>query len=196
MEQTQHPRFDQHHREALTRDRIIQAALHIVDGQGLSRLTMRRLGDALEVEAMAIYHHLPRGKEELLDGIVAYVGIHPADTRRVDAATWQTRIADWAAGYRTLLLQHAGTLPLLVTRRNPAALASTVGSLQEVLRQAGFTEAAAASAAHALLSYLLGHAALEARGRALGETGDPEAAAVDWDARFTAGLQTLLNGMA
>ena len=54
-------------REPLTRDRIIDTALHIVDGQGLGRLTMRRLGDALQVEAMAIYHHLPRGKEELLD---------------------------------------------------------------------------------------------------------------------------------
>lgn len=195
MEQVQHPRFDQHGREPLTRDRIIQSALHIIDGQGLSRLTMRRLGDALEVEAMAIYHHLPRGKEELLDGIVAYVGGHPADIRRGDASAWQARITEWATGYRALLLQHAGTLPLLVTRRNPAALAGTAASLQEILRQAGFPEAAAASGAHALLSYLIGHAALEARGRSLGETGDPEAATVDWDARFTEGLRTLLKGL-
>src|SRR3954451_24152005 len=66
------------HREPLTRDRIIETALHIVDGQGLGRLTMRRLGDALQVEAMAIYHHLPRGKEELLDGLVAHVAAMPA----------------------------------------------------------------------------------------------------------------------
>lgn len=38
----------------LSRERIIEAALHIADSQGLRRLTMRRLGDALEVEAMAI----------------------------------------------------------------------------------------------------------------------------------------------
>ena len=49
----------------LTEDRIITEALRIIDGQGLRRLTMRRLGDALEVEAMAIYHHFPLGKEQL-----------------------------------------------------------------------------------------------------------------------------------
>src|SRR3954452_7218175 len=65
-------------REPLTRERIIEAALHIIDGQGLGRLTMRRLGDALQVEAMAIYHHLPRGKEELLDGLIAHVAAMPA----------------------------------------------------------------------------------------------------------------------
>jgi AcrR family transcriptional regulator len=130
MEPTQHPRFDAAHRDPLTRERIIEAALRIIDGQGLSRLTMRRLGDSLEVEAMAIYHHLPRGKEELLDGIVAYVGIHPADTRRVTPENYRARLSDWARAYRALLLRHAGTLPLLVTRRNPAALATTTASLR------------------------------------------------------------------
>jgi len=71
-------------REPLTRDRIIETALRIVDGQGLGRLTMRRLGDALEVEAMAIYHHLPRGKEELLDGLVSHVAMLPARTTGLD----------------------------------------------------------------------------------------------------------------
>jgi AcrR family transcriptional regulator len=195
MEPTQHPRFDAAHRDPLTRERIIEAALRIIDGQGLSRLTMRRLGDSLEVEAMAIYHHLPRGKEELLDGIVAYVGIHPADTRRVTPENYRARLSDWARAYRTLLLRHAGTLPLLVTRRNPAALATTTASLREVLRQAGFREGAAAVAAHTLLSHLLGHAALEARGRSLAETGEPESAAVDWDARFAQSLDLLLSAL-
>lgn len=185
----------QQHREPLTRDRIIDAALRIVDGQGLSRLTMRRLGDALEVEAMAIYHHLPRGKEELLDGLVAYVGVHPADVRPGGAGDWQARLTGWASGYRALLLDHAGVLPLLVTRRNPAALASTAASVQEVLRQAGFPETVAAAGAHTLMSHLLGHAALEARGRSLAGTGDPESAAVDWDARFAAGLRLIMAGL-
>ncbi|REF00219.1 TetR/AcrR family transcriptional regulator [Thermomonospora umbrina] len=174
------------HREPLTRDRIIEAALHIVDGQGLGRLTMRRLGDALEVEAMAIYHHLPRGKEELLDGLVAHVAVLPAEARSAD---WRAALRSWADAYRARLLAHAGVLPLLVTRRNPAALSGTTASLREILRQAGLPEQSAADGAHALLGYVIGHAALEVRDTAAAEES------VDWHARFSAGLALILRGL-
>ena len=46
-------------REPLTRDRIIETALHIIDGQGLARLTMRSFSDGfldsyLEVMGLAV----------------------------------------------------------------------------------------------------------------------------------------------
>jgi TetR/AcrR family transcriptional regulator, tetracycline repressor protein len=184
-----------HPREPLTRDRIIDAALRIVDGQGLSRLTMRRLGDSLEVEAMAIYHHLPRGKEELLDGLIEHVAVYPASVGNGAGQDWQQRLRGWADGYRDRLLGHAGVLPLLVTRRNPVALSGTAASLQEVLRRAGFPETAAATGAHALLSYVIGHAALEVRGLAARQAADPEDT-VDWADRFTAGFDLVLAGLA
>src|SRR5918999_1758587 len=114
-------------REPLTRDRIIDTALHIVDGQGLSRLTMRRLGDALEVEAMAIYHHLPRGKEELLDGLSFHVAALPAAVNGAPAAAgdWRAQLRGGAAASRARLLDPSGVPPLLVPRRTPAALAGT-----------------------------------------------------------------------
>jgi TetR/AcrR family tetracycline transcriptional repressor len=188
-------------REPLTRERIIDTALHIVDGQGLGRLTMRRLGDALQVEAMAIYHHLPRGKEELLDGLVAHVAALPAawprpanGGRKARAGDWRAHLRSWAEVYRARLLDHSGVLPLLVTRRNPAALGETTASLREVLRMAGFLDAAAAAGAHTLLGYVIGHAALEARGQAARRADDPEEA-VDWDRRFAAGLDVVLAGL-
>jgi TetR/AcrR family tetracycline transcriptional repressor len=183
------------HREPLTRDRIIETALHIIDGQGLGRLTMRRLGDALEVEAMAIYHHLPRGKEELLDGLVAHVAVLPADTApRAGAAAWRDRLREWASAYRARLLEHAGVLPLVVTRRNPAALTGTTESLREVLRLAGFLDGAAAAGAHTLIGYVIGHAALEVRGREARRAAGPEQE-IDWDGRFNAGIDVVLAGL-
>jgi AcrR family transcriptional regulator len=186
-------------REPLTRDRIIDTALHIVDGQGLSRLTMRRLGDALEVEAMAIYHHLPRGKEELLDGLIAHVAALPAapvrpDDERSAAGDWRSQLREWGAAYRARLLDHAGVLPLLVTRRNPAALAATTASLRDVLRRAGFLDAAAAAGAHTLLGYVIGHTALEARAQAARRADDPDED-IDWDLRFGTGLNVVLAGL-
>ncbi|MEW2358502.1 TetR/AcrR family transcriptional regulator C-terminal domain-containing protein [Spirillospora sp. NPDC029432] len=191
------PAINAKDRTPLSTERIIEAALQIVDGQGLSRLTMRRLGDALEVEAMAIYHHLPRGKEQLLDGLVAHVAAAPADA--AGTAGWRDALRSWARSYRERLLGHAGVLPLLVTRRNPAALATTTASLREILRTGRIPEATAAVAAHTLLSYVIGHAAMEVRGRAGEGTGAQAVAEpdgpVDWDARFLAGLDLVLAGL-
>lgn len=56
-------------REPLDRTRIARAALELIDAEGLDNLSMRRLGAALGVEAMAIYHHFG-GKGDLLDAIL------------------------------------------------------------------------------------------------------------------------------
>ena len=55
-------------REKLSRDRIIDAALQIMDDEGLDAVSMRRVGRELGVEAMSLYHHV-RDKDDLLLGI-------------------------------------------------------------------------------------------------------------------------------
>ena len=45
--------------ELLTRERILDAALRLVDEQGMAALSMRRLAAELGVDPMALYHHLP-----------------------------------------------------------------------------------------------------------------------------------------
>ena len=175
-------------RAPLTREFIIETALHLIDGQGLGRLTMRRLGDSLEVEAMAIYHHLPHGKEQLLEQLIAHVAAMPVPPGRGGA---RDRLQAWARAYRDRLLEHIGVMPLIVTRRNPGALVATTLSVQEALRAGGRPEAEAGVGAHTLLSYLLGEVALEAREHAAGTTS----ADVDWDGRFLAGLDHVLTAI-
>ena len=176
-------------RPPLTRERIIETALHLVDGQGLGRLTMRRLGEQLQVEAMAIYHHLPHGKEQLLEQLIAHVAAHPVPP---GSGAAHERLRAWAGHYRERLLEHIGVMPLIVTRRNPGALAATTRSIQDLLRTDGRTEAEAAVGAHTLLGFLLGAVALEARERAA-ETTEAD---LDWDGRFLAGLDGVLAGVA
>lgn len=55
-------------RAQLSRERITQAALDLVEERGLKGLTMRALGESLGVEAMAIYHYFP-SKEALLQAV-------------------------------------------------------------------------------------------------------------------------------
>ena len=53
----------------LSRDRIAAAALALVDREGLTALSTRRLGDELGCEAMSIYHHFP-SKAHLMDALL------------------------------------------------------------------------------------------------------------------------------
>ncbi len=55
-------------RERLTRDRVIEAALEIMDAEGLEAVSMRRVAREVGVEAMSLYNHV-RDKEDLLAGI-------------------------------------------------------------------------------------------------------------------------------
>ena len=56
----------------LSRDRVLLAAVALADESGLGTLSMRKLGDALGVEAMSLYNHVAN-KDELLDGMVDLV---------------------------------------------------------------------------------------------------------------------------
>ena len=59
-------------RPALTRERVLRAAIGLADRGGIKSLTMRNLGQRLGVEAMSLYNHV-RNKEDLLDGMVDVV---------------------------------------------------------------------------------------------------------------------------
>ncbi len=59
-------------REPLTRDRVMGAAIALADEEGIEALSMRKLGQALGVEAMSLYNHV-KNKDDILDGIVDMV---------------------------------------------------------------------------------------------------------------------------
>ncbi|MFW5419044.1 TetR/AcrR family transcriptional regulator C-terminal domain-containing protein [Nocardiopsis sp. CNT-189] len=178
----------------LSTDRIIIEALRIIDGQGLRRLTMRRLGDALEVEAMAVYHHFPLGKEQLFDAIAAYIIDldRPAPDEEAAAEQggeegdpedpgdpgergeepedipWDERLRAWAHRYRSALLRHSGALQLLINRRPDTvpALRSTE-LLYGAFAEAGLDGGSVVSAAAAFESYVTGAVVREVRSRGL-----------------------------
>ncbi|HKS77273.1 MAG TPA: TetR family transcriptional regulator, partial [Gaiellaceae bacterium] len=53
-------------------ERILDVAIALADDAGLQALSMRRLGQALGVEAMSLYNH-HASKDAILDGMVARV---------------------------------------------------------------------------------------------------------------------------
>ena len=51
---------------------MIEAALRVMDAEGLEAVSMRRVAREVGVEAMSLYHHV-EDKEDLLDGICEHV---------------------------------------------------------------------------------------------------------------------------
>lgn len=199
----------------LSRERIILEALHIIAGRGLGGLSMRRLGDALEVEAMAIYHHFPLGKEQLFNAIAAYV-TSPAATGTApeaeeetgeegttedaegteepeeDTRPWDVRLTEWADAYRDRLLEFSGALSLLVHRapRTPSSDA-TRALIHDALTEAGLGGEDLERAADALHSYCVGAVVHQVRHQ--DEEDAPDAA--ESRARFHHGLRALVRGL-
>ena len=81
-------------RVGLTRSRVLDAALEIIDRDGLAALSMRRLGAALGVEAMTIYHYVPN-KDALLDGVLEEV-FRQSYSRRLRSGSWQEQLRSYA----------------------------------------------------------------------------------------------------
>lgn len=153
-------------------------------------MTMRRLGDALAVEAMAIYHHFPRGKEQLLDALVEHVAVAPVPATTV--AFWRDRLLRWAYASRDRLVAHPGLLPLVLTRDvdGPAAQAAAEARYA-ALREAGLRGPAIAVASGALVAFVQGHAALEIRAHLDTSAGGDQEPGI----RFDVGLEALLAGL-
>lgn len=110
----------------LTHERILEAALELVDTQGMERLTMRRLATSLGVDPMAIYYHIP-GKEALLAGLVTHVF---SGMRKPPAAPapWPDRVRAFARAYRALARAHPNLILHLVSNVEAAAAATLEAS--------------------------------------------------------------------
>ena len=147
-------------RRAVTLARIAEEALALVDSEGLERLSMRRLGTRLGVEAMALYHHLP-SKSALLDLLLEQIVLSTgADV--AGQLDWRGWIESFASSYRGALLKHPALLPLVATR--PIRSATALQLLQtgaHVLVASGFTPARAQQMLNVVGMFVTGHALAE-----------------------------------
>lgn len=102
-------------RGPLTRAAIADAALALIDAEGLEALSMRRLGAALGVEAMALYHHFA-SKGELLDAVQERL-LDELDLPPRGSLPPLTRLRRMIASYRAIAVRHPPAFILLAARR-------------------------------------------------------------------------------
>jgi AcrR family transcriptional regulator len=134
---------------------VVEAALRVVDAEGVDALTMRRLADELEVGVMTLYGYV-RSKEELLDALVERV-LGDIEVAPVDGGDWKQHAAAQCHAFRRSLLEHPGVahIFLLQAVSSPSAFRASE-RLLTVLRDAGFDDRRAVAAYTALLTYTLG----------------------------------------
>jgi AcrR family transcriptional regulator len=94
-------------RETLTRDRVLRTAVAMADEHGIGAVTMRRLAEAVGIEAMSLYYHVAK-KDDLLDGIVDSVAreINEAVDRLEPADDWRTGVRRRILTAREVFLKH------------------------------------------------------------------------------------------
>ncbi|MFF4799244.1 TetR/AcrR family transcriptional regulator [Streptomyces sp. NPDC001351] len=159
----------------LSRDRVLAAALELVDRDGLSALSMRRLGAELGVEAMALYRYAA-SKDALLDGLVEalYLELEERLTAETDAAaeapSWRGELHRIARATYDVCLAHPRAVPLLTTRmlavplaQRPLAVLKDHERVLALLGRAGLDEAGTAAVFRAFTAWLLGYVSVELR---------------------------------
>jgi AcrR family transcriptional regulator len=195
-------------RQRLSRERIVTAAIEIMDESGLGALSMERLGRKLSVTDMALYKHVP-SKDELLS---LMLDVLVSGLPRMPSGSTEETLRAFAWGLWTVLGAHPQVLPLLAARPlSSPTIRAAAADAQVKLSAAGCTQAAASGALFSLAAYTLGAAGLVIGGsleiaaaltdsvaEAPSEVGKPRPTPIDWEraeANFTGGLEALLAGL-
>ena len=199
-------------RAALSRERIVTAALELIDREGLDDFSTRKLGAVLGVEAMSIYHHFP-SKQHILDALVDHavgsVEFPPEDLPAVE------RLERLCYAYRAMALRHPKLYPLLALHRtNTPAGVVFLERVLALIEPVAPNDESLARQFRAVGYYLTGAALDETSGYAKGPSAaEPASSAYiaehcpllarvgryfapnQWDATFAFGLDALTAGL-
>ena len=145
----------------ISRAAILRTALTLLDRDGESGLSMRRISEALQRDAAVLYRHVPN-KGAVLDGVVEII----MSELTVDSTDpdWVHQLRAVAHEFRRLALAHPHAVPLIVTRplatplgQRPPGILRPLESVLALLTRAGFSRADALHVYRVLFGYLHGH---------------------------------------
>jgi AcrR family transcriptional regulator len=146
--------------QRLSQDEIADAALALVDREGVDALSMRRLAKELDVGTMTIYGYF-RGKAELLDHAIDRAAgdydLSPGD------GPWRDQLRDLSLTMYRSLAEHPAAVQVRAGRPiiSPGALRAGEAGMA-ILTGAGFSTDDAATAWRLLFTYVFGYAAFSA----------------------------------
>lgn len=195
---------------SLSRERIVAAAIDLLDTQGVDGLTMRRLADRLGSGVMSLYWHVD-SKEDVfdlaLDAVLDYRG--PPEM----SEDWRAEIVHMLEDWRGGMLRHPWSASLLPRRALGPNILGRLERMSKTLSRAGVAEADVNAAIWSLWNYVMGATIT----RASFDLSDDDRAEAqqrlaseryptiersrllldsDWDGAFRKGLDFLLDGLS
>jgi TetR/AcrR family tetracycline transcriptional repressor len=193
----------------LSRQAIIDAALALIDTDGVDGLSMRRLGKHLGVDPKAIYYYVPN-KAALFDRVIDALYDEMALDQLDVTGSWRADLAAFATRLRDVLRRHPRTLMVFATRPGAViAYASGAENALVRLQDAGFTPRQGLtmiSCVRSLTVGLLIAELVEPVGATSDSTVEPMgdypvltsaiSGGFDADEQFRLGLSALLDGFA
>ncbi len=141
-------------RTPLTRERVLTVAVALADRDGIDGLSMRKLGQELGVDAMALYRHV-KSKDDLLDAMVEMV---VGEIERVEPdGPWKPALRGQVMAARQVMLRHPW-MRLVLEERGTAGVAiiGYVEGILAILLEGGFTMDLAHHTLHVLGSRIFG----------------------------------------
>lgn len=95
----------------ITRKAAAEAALSVIDEEGLDALSLQRVARVLEVSAPSLYHHF-RDKEELLTQVARLLLQEVGSEQETWSSDWEERIIELSCATRRVMLRHPKAAPL------------------------------------------------------------------------------------
>jgi AcrR family transcriptional regulator len=143
----------------LSRERIVAAAIELVEAEGLGALSMARLAERLGCGTMSLYRHVAN-KDELVTFMLSTAPEPPP--KPADPSDWRGALTDWAAGLWDIYHRHPWILQTAAAGppADPGQLAWLDAGLA-ALGGTGLAERDKLAAVMALLHYVRGAAALD-----------------------------------
>jgi AcrR family transcriptional regulator len=183
----------------LNRERIITAAVELIEREGVDAVSMRRIATELGSGVMSLYNHVP-SKAALLDGVAERV-ISSIDVTSVPGACWQDEVRAQARAFRQIARAYPRCTMVAVSRPATSTSEPTpVTRALATLRKAGFGEEDALRIVRAFVAYVVGSLLREvgvspsvARQQLPGQAPHPSR---DHDADFEFGLGLLVRAVA
>lgn len=148
-------------KEALSRERVLHAALTLADDEGVRAVTMRRVADVLDCEAMSLYYYV-RDKDSLLAALTEAVVGEIADAclapaMEQDAADWREVVRRRCLAAREVMLRHPWAPRLVAAQPDaPGTAYPLFEALVATMVGDGCSYPLAHRAIHSLGSMLLG----------------------------------------
>jgi AcrR family transcriptional regulator len=98
----------------ISRRKALEAALDIIDNEGLKALSIRRLGEVMNVNGASLYHHF-KDKDDILVG-VAQLALADVTAPRSSSDNWRVWLPLNASRTRQALIAHPELIPLMLRR--------------------------------------------------------------------------------